>query len=185
MTQRRAGTIDRRGFLSSMAALFTCANAGPVLAGALGADEIPGGSEFWPTVNAVQTHLFPSGPDSPGAGELNAEAYLKAVLVDPQVDGQERAFITDGVGLLNEFTRKQKGVSFAELNGDQREEILRRIEGSPVGRYWISLIIYYIFEALLTDPVYGGNPDGVGWRWLEHKPGFPQPPAGRRYQELG
>jgi gluconate 2-dehydrogenase gamma chain len=25
--------------------------------------------------------------------------------------------------------------------------------------------------------VYGGNPDGIGWRWLGHVPGYPRPPA--------
>ena len=39
------------------------------------------------------------------------------------------------------------------------------------GRAWLSLLLYYIFEALLSDPVYGGNPDGIGWQWLEHQPG--------------
>jgi gluconate 2-dehydrogenase gamma chain len=52
------------------------------------------------------------------------------------------------------------------------------------GRAWLSLLLYYIFEALLSDPVYGGNPGEIGWRWLEHQPGFPRPPADKIYGSL-
>jgi gluconate 2-dehydrogenase gamma chain len=48
----------------------------------------------------------------------------------------------------------------------------------------LSLLLYYIFEALLSDPVYGGNPGGIGWQWLEHQPGFPRPPADKIYGNL-
>jgi gluconate 2-dehydrogenase gamma chain len=37
---------------------------------------------------------------------------------------------------------------------------------------------------MLTPPAYGGNPDGVGWQWLEHQGGFPLPKVGQRYFEL-
>jgi gluconate 2-dehydrogenase gamma chain len=39
-------------------------------------------------------------------------------------------------------------------------------------------------EALLTDPAYGGNPGGIGWRWLQHVPGYPRPPMDKIYPEL-
>ena len=39
-------------------------------------------------------------------------------------------------------------------------------------------------EALLTDPAYGGNPDGIGWRWLGHTPGYPRPSAATIYPRL-
>jgi len=42
-------------------------------------------------------------------------------------------------------------------------------------------VLGYIFEALLVDPVYGGNPNGIGWKWLEHQPGLPRPTADKRY----
>jgi gluconate 2-dehydrogenase gamma chain len=45
------------------------------------------------------------------------------------------------------------------------------------------MLLDYIMEALLTDPVYGGNPNSIGWQWLKHQPGFPRPttPLKRRY----
>ena len=46
------------------------------------------------------------------------------------------------------------------------------------------MLIGYIFEAMLAPPAYGGNPNGVGWQWLQHKAGYPLPKAGKRYYEL-
>jgi hypothetical protein len=37
---------------------------------------------------------------------------------------------------------------------------------------------------MLSPPSYGGNPNGIGWQWLEHKAGFPLPEKGQRYFEL-
>jgi gluconate 2-dehydrogenase gamma chain len=37
---------------------------------------------------------------------------------------------------------------------------------------------------MLAPPAYGGNPDGIGWQWLEHQGGFPLPKVGQRYFEL-
>jgi len=43
----------------------------------------------------------------------------------------------------------------------------------------------YLIEALLSDPVYGGNKDQKGWLWLEHIPGFPTPGPDKVYFKLG
>ena len=49
---------------------------------------------------------------------------------------------------------------------------------------WLSLLLTYLLEALLADPVYGGNPGGIGWQWLAHQPGFPTPPADKTWYKL-
>ena len=61
---------------------------------------------------------------------------------------------------------------------------MRQIEQSRAGRNWLSLLLTYVLEALLADPVYGGNPDGIGWQWLEHQPGYPRPPADKSWYKL-
>ena len=40
------------------------------------------------------------------------------------------------------------------------------------------------FTANAVPAAYGGNTDGIGWRWLEYVPGFPLPGPGTRYAEL-
>ena len=57
---------------------------------------------------------------------------------------------------------------------------VRAYEKQGGGR-WLRELIHYILEALLSDPVYGGNPGGIGWRWLEHRPGYKRPSPQQRY----
>jgi gluconate 2-dehydrogenase gamma chain len=134
----------------------------------------------WQTLAAVQEHLFPSEPDSLGAKDINATAYLQFVLAElEQVD---REFIKKGVVQLEKMAQTIEGKQFIALSSEQREHLLRRFETN--GKQWISTILRYILEALLTDPIYGGNPNAIGWKWLDHQPGFPRPPANKRYYLL-
>ena len=61
------------------------------------------------------------------------------------------------------------------------EIALRELEKTGAGRSWITELLHYLFEALLTDPVYGGNPGGIGWKWLDHTPGFRRPSKDKRF----
>lgn len=147
----------------------------------LGAATAPASLEppvFWHTVRVLQEHLFPALPGTPSVADINATAYLSAVLLDPRIDAAEREFLSHGVILLDAYARRRHGQPFAALAEDARETVLRKIEDNADGQYWLSLIVHYLLEALLADPVYGGNRDGVGWHWLAHQPGFPRPPRG-------
>ena len=138
----------------------------------------------WKTISAVQMHMFPKSDNSPDAESLNATAFLKSVLEWPGVDDDDKKFILDGVGWLNGLSEKVFKAKFHSLNAKDKEQVLRTVEKSQAGENWLSLIMLYLFEALLTDPVYGGNTDGQGWRWLEHQPGFPRPVKNKRYFNL-
>ncbi len=181
---RSRNRIGRREFMRQLSALLVSAGLPTVLADPGGAgDESAAADFFWPTIEAVQEHLWPRREGTPALADFNATAYLAAALLDPQIEAGERQYISDGVAPLEAFTRTQFERSFFELEETDREAVLRKVETSPVGQYWLSLIMYYLFEALLTDPVYGGNTDGAGWRWLEHEPGFPRPPSAHPYPE--
>jgi gluconate 2-dehydrogenase gamma chain len=163
----RRALVSRRAFLlasaGGLAALFA-----PV--GALAASDNP-----WPLLAAVQDHLFPSEPGAPGAREIRALAYLQGVLGDPRGDREEQRFILNGVDWLEDLSRQRHLASFLDLDPIRREQVLREVANSEKGENWLSTLLLYICEALLTDPVYGGNPDGIGWAWLGHQPGFPRP----------
>ncbi len=136
-------------------------------------------------VSAVQEHLFPKGANSPGAIDINAGPYLEWAITAPGIDPDTRNTIVNGVGRLQDATRERFGDVFNRLSYEQKEQLLRYLaDNTRWGRAWLSLMLYYIFEALLSDPVYGGNPDGIGWKWLEHQPGFPRPPPDRIYGRL-
>lgn len=138
----------------------------------------------WLTIAVTQNHLFPSDPDAPGSVEINALTYLHDYLSNPFTDPADVEFILSGTRLLQTFTQQENGNSgaaYTDLSIEQRELILRQFEKLPEGRRWLVNILNYLLEALLTDPVYGGNPNGIGWRWLEHRAGDPHPPANKRY----
>jgi len=187
-----SGAMDRRTFLEALAAIVALA-AGctapvygpaddPAYAGnsaAADPDEEP-----WRTLAAVQSHLFPSGGEGPGADEIRAAAYLRSAMEQPDMNPNSRDFIRHGVDWLNDVARERHQANFVDLAEQQREAILQHVAASNEGERWIALLLLYLFEALLSDPVYGGNPDGIGWRWLEHTPGFPRPPADHTYPAL-
>lgn len=136
-------------------------------------------------VSAVQEHMFPKGPDSPGAADINALGYLEWAITTPGIDPDTKNTIVNGVGRLQDASRERFEDSFIGLNDAQREVLLRYLaDNTRWGRAWLSLMLYYIFEALLSDPAYGSNPNEIGWRWLQHQPGFPRPPTDKIYGRL-
>ncbi len=189
---RRSRTLDRRGFFrkisgtTAVATLFPLTSTdGPSTAAATTKD-LPAqlSDHQWQTLAAVQEHLFPSASDSPGAKEIRAMSYLNRVLADPRIDNAERDFLKNGISWLEQISRESHGRPFLALSVAKREAALRELERTGRGENWIATVLMYIFEALLCDPAYGGNPDGVGWRWLEHNPGYPRPPMDKIYGKL-
>lgn len=171
--------MKRRVFLKTAGTLAAAASL-PALSGcgrkAAETADLP--DTVWHTLAAVHAHLFPTEPAAPGAAELDTLGYLKAALDAPGFDPAERAAILRGAEAVEAHAQPQ---DFAELAETEREVVLRAVEATESGRAWLEGMLNYLIEALLTDPVYGGNPNGAGWRWLDHNPGFPRPPAGKRW----
>lgn len=140
--------------------------------------------EPWYTFAATQKHLFPNDGNGPDAHDIHATVYLKFVLEAADTDPEDRKFIVDGVDWLNRLAIARYSSVFANCDGPERESLLQEIATSEAGERWLSFLLTYILEALLSDPVYGGNPNETGWKWLQHIPGFPRPPLNKRYTEL-
>ncbi len=186
-----AGRLGRRSFLLSGGAAIVTAAALAGLPYALRKDLtretsfVLFSTEQKHTVSAVQEHLFPKGSDSPGAADINATAYLEWAITAPGIDPDTRNTIVNGVGRLQDSSLERFDVPFTGLDDEQKEQLLRYLaDKTRWGRAWLSLILYYVFEALLSDPAYGGNPNEIGWRWLQHRPGFPRPRADKIYGRL-
>lgn len=174
--------MKRRAFLIQTAGLATV----PVIGLPGCGRATPGGKAglpdaVWRTLAAVHAHLFPSEPNAPGAAELDTLGYLKAALDVPGFDPAERAAIIQGAEAIEARSLAHAGKAFPELPEPDREAVLRDFEATAPGRTWLAGRLNDLVEALLADPVYGGNPQAIGWRWLEHNPGFPRPPAGKRW----
>jgi gluconate 2-dehydrogenase gamma chain len=138
----------------------------------------------WPLIDAVQQQLFPNEDHAPGAREINALGYLKFVVSDTTLAPEDREFITRGAAWLEDMAQQMYKKSFLALSNTDQEKVLQRIAASEAGENWLSTLLLYIVEALLTDPVYGGNTQQRGWTWLQHVPGFPRPPLDKTFPRL-
>ena len=183
--------ISRREFITRLTVLGSLAASYPAAAlqqlrseQRAEADQDWRDQDPWKTIAVVQEHLFPSTENSPGAGDIQAIVYLRNTIENPAADGEDKEFIVNGVGWLNDLSQERYQRPFADFDESERETVLRQIEQSTAGRNWLSLLLTYLLEALLADPVYGGNPNGVGWRWLEHQPGYPTPPPDKSWFKL-
>ncbi len=189
---RRSRTLGRRTFFARLSGATAAATLLPLVgcealadkAGMTGSPSDQFSDHQRQTLAAVQQHLFPTTPDAPGARDIRAMVYLNAVLADPRMEASERNFIKNGIGWLEQTARETQGGAFLSLSNEKREAVLQALNATGRGENWIATLLLYIFEALLCDPAYGGNPEGVGWAWLGHDPGFPRPPADKIYGKL-
>lgn len=120
-------------------------------------------------------HLFPQSNIGVGAKDLHIASYLAFVLRDKRIMKEDRNFFLKGAFWLEESSFENYNISFLNLSKDMKEELLRSITQDRWGENFVYTSLTYIFEALLCAPVYGSNPNAIGWKWLEHNPGFPQP----------
>ena len=138
----------------------------------------------WQTLDALFDHLFPVSKTGPSAQDIQATFYLYQLVHNQPTSEDEIDFIYRGVGWLNGFTQNKYSKKFITLNEDEKEQTLQAISQTEAGQNWLNMMILNLYEAMLSPPAYGGNPDGIGWEWLNHQAGFPLPPTGKRYYEL-
>lgn len=181
--------MKRRDFLKGTSAAALAAGIPIARRGAAGDDVAWSADTFdrdqWSTIAAVQDHLLPTEPSAPGARDGNATAYLDRTLADPRFDPEVKGFLLQGIGWLNDIAAGRERRPFHLVEPARREELLQEIARSEAGERWLSSLIGYTLEALLADPLYGGNPGGIGWKWLDHDPGHPRPTPDKIYGRLG
>ncbi len=183
--------ISRREFMTRMALLGSLASTYP--AAALAESRQSKAKQViadwqkepeWQTLAQVQEVLFPSADDVPGASDIGATVYLHAAIENPKADAEDKGFIFRGIGWLDGLTQENHKKTFLQLTVSQQQETIEAIVKSMAGHNWVSTLLTYTLEALLMDPVYGGNKNGSGWKWLQHQPGYPGPPADKTWEQL-
>lgn len=142
-------------------------------------------NEPWLTLDAVFEHMFPAQADIAGARDLGIITFMQNMFAAPDADAEEITFIKNGVGWLNGVAQNDFKKSFIALDEAAREITLRKVEMSDSGERWLNRLLGYLIEALLSDPVYGGNKQGAVWAWLQHPAGYPVPPADKTFFKLG
>ncbi len=120
-------------------------------------------------------HLFPQSKISPSAADLHISSYLAFVLKDERILKENRDYLLKGAYWLEESSFEQYEKSFLNLSTEEKEDLLQDVVTDRWGENFVFTTLTYIFEAMVSAPVYGSNRQGEGWKWLNHNPGFPLP----------
>ena len=172
--------ISRKEFLKSLLVLGVAANI-PLLTSCETKEDpeffdcTPLSTEQLKVLQAVQLVLFPKEGNGPSALEVNADKWIVYVLNDSREPQREKDFIVEHLDGLNQLSKETNKASYDLLNIDRQEDLLDLFFEEKAPKRWGSRMLTLIFEALLLDPLYGVNPDNIGWKWLNHNPGVPRP----------
>ena len=136
-------------------------------------------------IQSVQQHLLPDDGDGPDAKDIQAFHYLNFAMTDPyNIEDRDLGYLKDGANSLNDLSYRNQRSDFFSIHSTKQELLLSEFAESADGEGFLSLLMHYLSEALLLDPIYGGNPNEIGWKWLEHQAGFPRPVAGKTYRDF-
>ncbi len=130
---------------------------------------------------AILDHLIPADQHGPGAIDFLADKYIDWYLNDKLIDPSDRDYVANG---FKKFEDQFDTKAFEDMNASKREAIIQEAYDTSWGKSWLSRIMTLSFEAMLTHPLYKGNPERIGWEWLEHTPGQPEPNENIMYPKI-
>ena len=126
-------------------------------------------------IRSVQDILFPKYNESPSAKEVKADRYFLWVLSDQKLDPEDNEYLIIGIEWLEESANESFEKKYLDLSRKEQEELIKIVSNESWGENWLSRLLTLIFEAAFADPLYSSNTDKIGWKWLNHNPGFPRP----------
>lgn len=120
------------------------------------------------TVKALMARLIPADAESGGAVEACAHIYLDQALGAHHA----RHIETYRCGLAELDRLAQQAEGFAALPPAKMDALITRMEKGELldskladgGVTFFNLLRKHTLEGFLSDPVYGGNKDFMGWR---------------------
>lgn len=141
-------------------------------------------NEEMKNIYALQNFLLPEHSKGPSAAEMNAHQYFVWSLSDQYLPSSDKDYFVSKTIQFFELCKEQTTKHFHRLSETEQENfILKNISESWFENY-LAKMITVIFEATLLDPIYGGNVNEEGWKWLDHIPGSPRPNAETKYPEI-
>jgi gluconate 2-dehydrogenase gamma chain len=153
-------------------------------------------------LDAAVSRLIPKDDLGPGAKEAGVTVFIDRQLAGPYGKGADwymqgpwnHGTKTQGYqsrrgpaelyraaikAIDDHCADKFSGKKFAQLTGNQQDEVLKGVEGGDIklkdvdGKTFFDLFLQNTLEGFFSDPIYGGNRDMAGWKLI----GFP----GARY----
>ena len=126
--------------------------------------------DIWTTILEVQNILLPKTSKMPSAKEFGSVSYLKQNIDHQTFNKDDLELILNGAKVF-----KETFPEFFESTKEKKFEIIQEASESDYGNSWLNILVYYGIEAMLCDPIYGGNKFQSGWMALKHKAGIPRP----------
>ena len=123
------------------------------------------------TLAIVQEDLFPQEMIT----SSNAYAYISIIFKHSRVSADDKQYLRNGTKWLNEQAVSTYKKVYTHLSPQERQNILHTIAKESWGESFIKIVLSYIMEATLGDPIYGINKKESGWKWLSHESGLPRP----------
>jgi gluconate 2-dehydrogenase gamma chain len=123
------------------------------------------------TFKVLHTDLFPQAKEI----HIQTAPYMQIVFHHSRIAAADKKFLKNGVKWLNEEAVKMHKATYIKLPFVKREKVLERIAQTEWGESFLYTVMGYMFEAMLGDPVYGGNNKEAGWKWLAFEGGKPRP----------
>lgn len=154
------------------------------------------------TITAMAERIFPMDAAGPGATDarvlnyidgrlsgawgLGAKTYRQGPYLQPADSGHgfqlamtPRDIYKDALAAIDAYCNRQYGKSFAALSAQQQDDTLHALEQGKVDTFttvpaatFFAMFRQNVVEGLFADPLYGGNFNLIGWRWI----GFPGNP---------
>ena len=123
------------------------------------------------TIKILQNDLFPKAKEL----GINTASYISIILHHSRIEKSDKEYLRNGVKWLNESAVKNYKKQYTKLLTQERQELLKIVAQEKWGHSWLDTMMRYIFEASFGDPIYGGNNNEAGWKWLAFEGGQPRP----------
>jgi gluconate 2-dehydrogenase gamma chain len=153
-------------------------------------------------VAAMAERIFPADANGPGAYDLHvvdyidrrlggaygygARVYNRGPFFVPQDSGHgfqspmtPRDIYRDCLASLAAYCQRKYNGTFDSLSAAQQDQVLRDLEKGGIAEFtsmpsqdFLAQVIAHVAEGLFADPMYGGNYQEGGWRFI----GFPGDP---------
>ncbi len=131
----------------------------------------------WQTVEAITARIIPTDHE-PGAIEANCVNFIDKALANE--DAELLPQYREGLPGIDGVAVEQFGMTFAELEPDQQDEVLAAMESGEAAEWssesvppeeFFETVRSLTFIGFLSDPKYGGYREYAGWKVV----GYPGP----------
>ena len=137
--------------------------------------ELLGATTTLSILKAMQQDLLHGTDAMPSYEQINPNKYLLIIFNHSRIGDDEKEYLRNGARWLNEEALEMYEKPYASLDADKRQRVLISFSSHDWGESYIYKVLSYMMESMLGDPIYGGNKNGSGWKFLGHRGGQPSP----------